>query len=340
MAKLVLRYVKEYRDRTGRLRRYFRRRGAPAVALPGEPGSREFMAAYQAAMDAPPVRSARHAAGTFGALVTAYCQAVEFANLKASTQKLYRLVLDNLVEAHGHRMVHDLPPNKVRTIIETIGRTKPGMANLTRSILHRVLRYAVETGWRNDNPAAGIRPYKLASRHTWTEADLSAYEARWPLGTRERLAYALLLYTGQRAGDVVRMRRADISGGAIHVVQQKTGASLTITLHAALLTALKAGPTNGLHLIGDEHGRPIKRPALTRLVKRAAADAGLPSHCLPHGLRKAILRRLAERGASSKEIAGVSGHRTLKEVERYTNAADQAKLAAAAIGRLKEDGGV
>lgn len=340
MALLRLRYVKEYADRTGRVRRYFRRRGMPSVALPGEPGSRDFMAAYQAAMEAAPIRTARHGAGTFGSLVTAYYQAVEFANLKPSSQKLYRLVLDGMVETHGHRMTHDLPANKVRVILEAIGKTRPGMANLTRAILRRVMRFAVETGWRNDNPVAGIRPYKLLSRHTWTEAELAAYEARWPLGTRERLAYALLLYTGQRAGDVVRMRRSDISSGAIHVVQQKTGAELSITLHAALLTAIKAGPSKGIYLIGDEHGRPIKRPALTALVKKAAATAGLSAHCLPHGLRKAILRRLAERGSSSKEIAAVSGHRTLKEIERYTDAADQARLSASAIGKLSEDGGV
>jgi hypothetical protein len=48
-------------------------------------------------------------------------------------------------------------------------------------------------------------------------------------------------------------------------------------------------------------------------------------------LRKALMRRLAERGATTKQIASVSGHKTLKEVERYTAAADQARLARATI---------
>jgi hypothetical protein len=45
MTRLKLKYVNEYRDRHGKLRRYFRRPGARAIPLPGLPGSIEFMAA-------------------------------------------------------------------------------------------------------------------------------------------------------------------------------------------------------------------------------------------------------------------------------------------------------
>jgi integrase len=55
--------------------------------------------------------------------------------------------------------------------------------------------------------------------------------------------------------------------------------------------------------------------------------AGLGPRCTAHGLRKAIIRRMAEGNASSKSIAAVSGHKTLKEIERYTAAAEQPKLA-------------
>src|SRR5215472_10357623 len=113
------------------------------------------------------------------------------------------------------------------------------------------MRYAIDTGWRNDNPVAGIKPYRLGVHHTWSDAELAAFEARWPLGTRERLAYALLLHTGQRVGDVVRMRRQDISGGCISLVQQKTGTALSIPIHAILYEALKAGPAKGMSPIGD-----------------------------------------------------------------------------------------
>jgi integrase len=131
------------------------------------------------------------------------------------------------------------------------------------------------------------------------------------------------------------MRRADISGGAIAVVQQKTGVALSVPIHPELAAALKAGPANGLNLMGAPNGRPITSRALTDLMKRAAGAAGLPPECLPHGLRKAQMRRLAESGASTKQIASISGHKTLHEVERYTAAADQRRLSRGAIAKLK-----
>jgi integrase len=91
------------------------------------------------------------------------------------------------------------------------------------------------------------------------------------------------------------------------------------------------------HLICDPNGRPIKRDALTRLIREAVKDARLPPHCKAHGLRKAALRRLAELGKSTRELAAVSGHQTLKEVERYTAAADQERLARQAIASLPDD---
>jgi integrase len=62
-----------------------------------------------------------------------------------------------------------------------------------------------------------------------------------------------------------------------------------------------------------------------------ADEAGLPERCVFHGLRKAALTRLAEAGCTVHQIAAVSGHKTLKEIERYTKAADQRRLAREAL---------
>ena len=82
------------------------------------------------------------------------------------------------------------------------------------------------------------------------------------------------------------------------------------------------------------NGRPISGEALSNLLQRAALAAGLPDKCKPHGLRKSHIRRLVEYGSSSKEIASMSGHRTLREIERYTAKADQTKLARVAVSRI------
>jgi integrase len=335
MTLLRLKYLKVYRDRHGIVRRYFRRRGHKNLPLKGEPGTTEFMLSYEAAFGTRTPAVDETKAGTFAGLIADYCRSVAFANLKPSSQKLYRSVLDRIAERHGHRLVRDARRSDARKIVEEIGAAKPAMANMTRAVLRLLMQYAVETELRHDNPVIGLKAYRTGTRHTWTEDELAQFERRWPLGTRERLAYALLVFTGQRGGDIVKMRRSDLSGGSIRVIQEKTGAELSIPLHPALLAAIKAAPAKGVTLIGDANGRPIKRATLTLLVRKAVALAGLPPHCVPHGLRKAIMRRLAESGSSAKEIAAISGHRTLKEIERYTAAADQATLSKAAMDKLK-----
>ena len=189
------------------------------------------------------------------------------------------------------------------------------------------------------DPFSGLQQYRLGTHHTWTDAEITQFEHRWPLGTRERLALALLLYTGQRGGDVVKMVRSDIVEGRIRVSQDKvrkgTTNELMIPIHPALARALQAGPVVGMqHLITDARGRPFR--GLTALIERAVKLAGLPAHCVAHGLRKAALRRLAEHGSTTKEIAAMSGHRSLSEIERYTARADQARLAQSAVEKLPD----
>ena len=259
-----------------------------------------------------------------------------------SSQALYRKVLKPVLGEHGGRLVRDLNKVAARHVIEKIGATRPGLANTTRAALSRIIVYAISTGERADNPFAGLERYRLGTHHTWTDAEINQFERHWRLGTRERLAFALLLYTGQRGGDVVKMVRNDIIAGCIRVSQDKarkgTTNELMIAIHPALDRALKAGPVVGMHhLLSDARGKPLR--GLTRLIAAAVTGAGLPDRCVAHGLRKAALRRLAEKGATTKQIAAVSGHRSLKEIERYTERAEQAGLADTAISKLPDRDG-
>jgi integrase len=343
MARIKLRYVNEYRDRHGKVRRYFRRPGSRSVQLPGLPGSIEFMHAYQAALAlvAPPPPSSKHVIrGSLAEIAAGYFRSASFANLSPSSQRLYRIALKPVLEAHGHRLVRELPRTAAQHLIEEIGAQRPGMANVTRAVLSKIMRYAIANNVRADNPFAHLEKYRLGTHHTWTDAELAQYERHWRLGTRERLAFALLLYTAQRGGDVVKMTRNDIVNERIRVSQDKVRKGDTnevmISIHPALARALKAGPVVGMqHLITNARGRPLK--SLTALIERAARLAGLPSHCVAHGLRKAALRRLAEYGSTTKEIAAMSGHRSLSEIERYTARAGQARLAKSAVAKLPDE---
>jgi integrase len=79
--------------------------------------------------------------------------------------------------------------------------------------------------------------------------------------------------------------------------------------------------------------RQIVSNAFGNLFRGWCRQAGLP-HCSAHGLRKAAASRLAEHGATIHEIAAVTGHRSLKEVQRYTKGVEQKRLAASAMARL------
>lgn len=330
--KIKLPYLNLYRS-GGKLYYYVRRKGLPNLRLESAPGSGAFMAIYQNALASTPSRrEGRWGAGTFGKLAADFYESVEFSNLKPSSKSQYQRVLDPLVLKHGHRPAATMPAIAAR-MIQDIGRTRPGMANLTRSVVHRVMKH----GKILPNPFDGIPSYKKIPHHTWTNAELAAFEARWPLGTRQRLAYALLLYTGQRTGDVAKMLREHISDGCIRVIQQKTGAGLSIPIHPNLQAALKAGPAHIRYLVTNLHGRPFNSGTLKDMLKRAVAAAGLPDNCVPHGLRKAMMRRLAESGGTATEIAAVCGYKILKEIERYTAAADQRLLSRKAIGKLADE---
>lgn len=336
MTKIRLKFVHEYRDAKGRTWRYVRRPGMPQVRLPGLPGSPEFMAAYSEAIAGAAVPAGRgYKSGSLGNVVERYYRSVEFANLAPKSQATYRRVLSPHVERDGHRMVAELPHEKARKIIQEIGTAHPAMANLTRAVMVTVFEFAITCGIRNDNPFRRIPIYKIGTRHTWTDDELATYEKHWPLGTRERLAYAVLLYSAQRVSDAVRLKR----GPVLTLTQQKTGAELTLPIHPALARAIQAGPSNGIYLIGDASGRPISSGALTQLISKAVRLAGLPKRCVAHGLRKANQRLLAEKGATTKQMQAVSGHASLRETERYSAKANQATLAAAALALLPDEDG-
>jgi integrase len=336
MTKLPLKYVNEYTDKTGKRRRYFRRGGKQLGALPGEVGSAEFMTAYAAYLAEKPSAAKKPLlADSLAKLIVEYYGSRPFLDLKPSSRQLYRYALDPLSREHGHRSVSEMTPEGIERVINRIGAKRPGMGNLTRAVVRSLMKYAVKANWRKDNPAIGIKPFRQGEHHTWNDAELKQFEAKWRLGTRQRLAYALLLYTGQRVGDVAKMKRADLAEGMVHVIQDKTGAELYVPIAPELEAAMKAYPAKGLTLIGDPNGRPLKRAALSALMRSAIRAADLPPRCVSHGLRKAAMRRLAEEDATAKQIASISGHKTLKEIERYTKAADQKKLARAAMDKLR-----
>ena len=174
------------------------------------------------------------------------------------------------------------------------------------------------------------------------------FEATHPIGTKARLAFALLLYTGQRRSDIVKIGLRHIQPdpqweyGVLVLDQLKTEggdeAHVEIPVHPKLREIIEATPTVGVKTFLITHfGKPYTAPGFGNWFRELCDAAGCPD-VSAHGLRKATARRLAEIGCSTPQIAAILGHASLSEVERYTKAADRKRMAREAMAKLIEGG--
>jgi len=203
------------------------------------------------------------------------------------------------------------------------------------TMLRALIAPAIEDGVIATDPTAGIKRPKLSREgwHSWSEDEIAQYETKHPIGSQARLSFALALFTCQRSADLIRMGKQHVSGGKIALKQQKTGAALKIKMHPDLVAILAATPSDHLTFLVSEWNKPYKNAnSFGHRMRLWAREAGL-TDCPLQGLRKASCRRLAEAGCTAHEIMAISGHKSLAEVERYTRAVEQERMAEKAISR-------
>jgi integrase len=328
-------FVQAFIDRNGKPRFYFRRPGFKSVPLPGLPWSPQFMEAYEAALSGQslPIGASRTKPGTVSAAVIGYYYDQSFLALALSTQRARRGILERFRAEHGDKRIALLQRQHIITLLRS---KKRFAARHLLMAIRALMKHAVETGLREDNPAVGVKlpNLKTDGYHSWTEAEIEQFEAYHGPGTRARLALALLLNTGQRRGDVIRLGRQHIRDGFIHVRQQKTGIELEIPIHPAVAAIIAETPAHHLTLLTTQTDKPFSAAGFGNWFRDRCNEAGL-RHCSAHGLRKATARRLAEAGCTMHEIAAITGHASLSEVQRYTKAADQKRLALSAMEKAK-----
>ena len=339
-----LRYVQAWIDRRNdQPRYYFRRPGFPRVPLPGSPWSPEFEAAYAEAMagqrvsvTGPPVASPRRQflPGTMNALAVSYFNSIGFRSLALSSQSLYRTLIDRLCKEYGDNRVAKLERRHV-VLMMAERSEKPDRANGLRKVLRGMMKHAIEIGLRQDDPTRDVRAIRVKSdgRHSWTEDEITQFEACYLIGSRTRLALALGLYTGQRLSDVIRMGRQHIRDGLLHVKQKKTGVELWIPVAPQLQEIIAASSVGQMTFLVTRYGTPFSTSGFGYLFRQECNKAGLP-HCTFHGLRHAAARRLADAGCTQHEIGAITGHASLREVVRYTRSSDQKRLAMSAMQKL------
>jgi integrase len=339
MTQIKIKYVQAWVDGEGRSHHYFRRLGFPRARLPGLPGSAEFMAAYQAALAVPthPIGAARTKPGSLNAALVLYLQSPEFKELSPGTQTMRRAILERWRGKDGDKPIAMLPKEYILRLLSPLQRH--AARSWLKSIRHFV-SFCIEHKMIATDPTLGVKVKvpKSDGHHTWNNDQIAEYEALHPVGSKARLALALGLYTAQRRGDVIRMGRQHIRDVGIVVRQEKTAEPLIIPIHPELQAVLDATPTTGqLTLLTGKRGMPYAANDFSEQFRAWCDAAGLPKECVFHGLRKASLTRLADVGCTVHQIAAVSGHRTLKEIERYTKAADQVRLAREAMQRVGQN---
>ncbi|RAH97628.1 hypothetical protein DLJ53_27630 [Acuticoccus sediminis] len=337
-------YVTSSPDRHGRIRHRFRRNGVTRY-LPGDPGSDQFEATYQECLrlakdaETNPIKRKltpqEEAApeGSVAALIRDYRATNKFLRLKPPTKRQYDGAFGAFIDLFGKARVADIDVKFVLNMVNDLNGT-PGVANAYLRCMKLLLNHAVLCGDIPTNPASRVQPIKLGEIDTWAEADLAKFEKRWPNGTVERRIYNLALYTGQRASDLRRMMVHDIEDGVISIRQSKTGEVVVLPIHPALQADLDEFPPKGEFLIHRADGKGYSGGVISKLLREALRKAKLPENLKLHGLRKATCRRLAEAGASEREIMSVSGHRSPQMVSHYVKAASQRKMAAAAMAKL------
>jgi integrase len=340
VANIRLKFVKSYIDRHGKVRHYVRKPGCKPLPLPGQVGSPEFMAAYASALEGAPnapteIGANRMQGGSVAAMIVGYLASAAFHRLASATQEQYRRIFERLRREHGDRSIATLQRKHTVMMVNAKAKTPVGARDFLRC-LRLLTQYAISIGVREDDPTAGVkvRLPKSDGIRTWTEEEIARFEAAYPIDTKPRLALELLLATAARRSDAIRLSRTHVRAGLIHMKQQKTGKPLQIPVTDALAAAINAAaPSDHLVFLLNENNRPFTAGGFTKWFGKQCKRIGLTGS--PHGLRKASCRRMAEAGCSALEIASVSGHMSLKEVQRYCDAADQARMALRAAERVK-----
>ncbi|MGE0034938.1 MAG: tyrosine-type recombinase/integrase [Xanthobacteraceae bacterium] len=323
-------FVQAFTDRHSKARFYFRRAGSKSVPLPGLPWSPEFMAAYELALTGTARReevgASRTTPGTINALVVSYYKSAEWNRLTPETQKTRRRIVDRFRLKHGEKRVALLQRDHIFKMLDDIEGV---FAKRHWLMSVRALMRCAIPSMRKDDPTAGIRTKlpKSKGHHTWTDDEIEQYRACWPLGTQQRLVMEFALETASRRGEVVRLGPQHVKNGRIHIERTHGSKDVDIPISMELQAACDAMPKVHLTYVVTAYGKPRSKVGLGNAFADWATQAGLPARCRLHGLKKGGMRRLAEAGNTTHELMAISGHKTLTEVQRYTDDADRKRLA-------------
>jgi enterobacteria phage integrase len=311
----------------------------PRIRLPADPASDDFKRAYAAAINAevdarpkPTVDKPR----SLGALITSYLLSDAFRSLRQGSKDGYMGRLNILREEHGHRSVVGMTKERIEEKILAPLHNRPGAKIDTIKKLRILIRHAKALKWIAIDPSEGIKRGKSKEIRAWTDDELDAFEKRWPVGTKQRAAYELMLNVGTARADTHLITWKQVDAETFEYTRRKTGVAVAVQKAQSLRDALTALPRKHLVVLPTEYGKPFTVDGYSGFMRDAIQEAGLGIGCRPHGLRKTFGRLLADAGATAHEIMAALGHLTLAEAERYTREADRRRNGRRAIVKLND----
>jgi integrase len=336
MPRPHLPYLQNETTRHGK-RKFFVRlsRQTPRIRINGEYGSEQFMSEYQAALAGTPVvrKSLIAHKGSLRWLVDRWRESSDWHMTADSTKRQRDNILWHILEANGV-----LPFVQVDETAITAGRERrmktPFAANNYLKTMRGLFGWAKEMKLMKENPASGVA---LLSRKTeghepWSIQDVMNYRTRWPLGTRQRVAFELLLWTGLRRGDAVKLGRQHVGqDGIARMKTEKTGKALAVPMAEPLIEALNAGPTGDLHFIVADNGKPYSKEGFGNVFRQWCDAAGVDKSA--HGLRKLAAIEVAEGGGSELELQSFFGWSTGSQSSIYTRNAQREMMAVEALAK-------
>lgn len=325
--------------RNGDVTWYYWKRPARQIRIRGEYGSDEFLSAYHAAVAGrmEVVNKVKERPETLAWLIARYRETSEWSELKPATKRQRENIFKRMINATG-----DMPFAAIdRALIVSTRdgkRTTPAAANNFMKTVRGLFRWAADAALVETDPTIGVKGVKLPSKggfHMWTEEEVDQFESHWPIGTRERLAMSVLIYTGLRRGDAARLGRQHIKNGVITLRTEKTDTPIILPVLAPLKAIIDASKTGDLALIAKADGGAMTKESFGNWFRDACKAAGVPGSA--HGLRKAAATRCADAGATVHELNAIFGWSGTKMAMHYTQAADRKRLAEQAASKLEKN---
>lgn len=339
--------VRPVKDRHGKIRYRFRRKGFKSRYIPGEPGTALFHAAYaevlvSAGIRPEPAKSRRHVnPRTLDDLHRRMKLTPKWKKKKDSTRRVQTGIMERFLDRVGKsgKRFGDRPVNQVtygwlESILGEMWET-PAAANVLRRVLSTHLDLAMKLEWIAANPARLTDKYDEGEGfHTWEDHEIEQYRATHALGTMARLTLELALNTAARRCNVNKIERENIVGGRIIVDHVKNNNEGNVPMLASTRAAIDALPATPIrYLVTTAFGKPFTDNGMGNRMRKWCDEAGLP-HCSLHGLRKALSRQLAEHGSSDAEGQAVTGHKKAETFQKYRAKANRALLADRALSNL------